>query len=308
MFELRKSTSRESSKSSCHNTIVLLDPISRCSLLNTLAVERLERKARDLYQIYLDTNSDWQQTLFVALARTIGDLKNRENYTELARRVTLRNIMRERSSKIRVEALLFGTSGLLSTVSRNDSYISQLREEFNYLSHKYSIESMESKVWSTMLSRPANHPRLRLSELASLLTGESFSLESIIGCSTTEDVERLFKTEASQYWSSYFSHTASTDHTIKRLGNEKAHIIGINLVVVIQFLYGRLTGKCSIVDRALDLWERLPAEKNRYTTEWSSAGLSIHNAYESQAILQLSREYCEQKRCDNCPLMCYANL
>ena len=54
--------------------------------------------------------------------------------------------------------------------------------------------------------------------------------------------------------------------------------------------------------RAIDLWERLSAEHNRYTKPWESDGVVTLNAFESQALLQLSRKYCDHKLCTKCPL------
>ena len=71
---------------------------------------------------------------------------------------------------------------------------------------------------------------------------------------------------------------------------------------MLQFAYGSYTGRENLRDSALTLLERLPAEENRYMRTWSDAGIRPANAFESQALLQLSTEYCAAERCAECPV------
>lgn len=289
----------------CREKFAAMDSIDRCQLLSRLAFERLERKARDMRSIMVSAREDWYQTLFEALSRTVSDMSNRDCYQELARRVKIHNIMRERQSRLRIEALLFGTSGLLSTMEHSDIYINELRREFDYLRQKYCIEPMDPNLWKISNLRTANHPYLRFSEIASLLLKNDFTFEDVIDCTTAQQVEALFSIESTPYWSGLFDKAEQYEQPLKRLGCQKAHLIGINLVAVIQYLYGKMVGKSSIHNLSIELWERLPAERNRYTMEWDSKHKLIRSAMESQAIIQLSQKYCEAKRCEECPLAGY---
>ena len=53
-------------------------------------------------------------------------------------------------------------------------------------------------------------------------------------------------------------------------------------------------------DRATDFLEELKAENNYVTRLWSGAGLPVHTAAASQALLQLQKEYCDKKKCLYC--------
>lgn len=283
----------------CRDLPARLDPLTRCELYSTLAVERLQRKLGDMEELFQRAEQNWQQTLYLMILRTVGDLQNRANYMELGGRVTLHALLRERHSAANIEALLFGGAGLLEGC-RDDSYTRQLKAEFEHLRHKYRIEPLDPSCWRINRLRPANHPRLRLAQIAALILKQEFSIEEVLACRTREAVERLFGVEAQQYWSSYYNPSNTTDHTTKRLGQEKAHSIGINLVAVLQFFYGRKMGIEELTQRSIELWEELPAEQNRYTRLWER--ITPTNAFESQALLQLAREYCEQTRCRQCPL------
>ena len=123
-----------------------------------------------------------------------------------------------------------------------------------------------------------------------------------MACRTEEDVRRLFCIEAPSYWRTHHVPGAESNESPKRIGAFKANIIGINLVAVLQFAYGSVTGRETLRDSALTLLERLPAEDNRYMRNWRNTGVMIRNAFESQALLQLATEYCPAKRCTECPV------
>ncbi|MBE6196385.1 MAG: DUF2851 family protein [Rikenellaceae bacterium] len=283
----------------CSDLPARMDPIARCELYTGLAFERLQRKESDLNRLFELSMQNWHQTLYLMILRTVGDLQNREAFMELGQRVTLQALLRERHSLVGIEALLFGGAGLLDGC-RDDSYIRLLKEEFEHLRHKYRIEPLDPSRWRISRLRPANHPRLRLAQIAALVMQPDFTVEKILECRTAADVEKIFGVEAQQYWSSYYNPSTAIGHTTKRLGAEKAQSIGINLVAVLQYFYGHRMGREELTRRAIELWEALPAEQNRYTRLWER--ITPINAFESQALLQLAREYCEKTRCRECPL------
>lgn len=300
-FERFKESSTELGIATCRRELALMEHIHRCEIYNHLAIERLTEKSEALNLLFEESLRDWNQTLYLMLFRTIGDLQNRELFLEIGRRTSYHMVQRERPSQLRIEAILFGTASLLGGC-RDDDYTRQLKAEFEHLSQKYSIEPIDPKAWRINRLRPANHPRLRLAQIATFLNRQEFVIDKVLECRERADVERLFSIEASQYWSSYYNPSQSTSHTTKRLGEEKSNMIGINLVAVMQFLYGKLSGQEDMMRRAIDLWERLSAEHNRYTKPWESDGVVTLNAFESQALLQLSRKYCDHKLCAKCPL------
>ena len=241
-----------------------------------------------------------EAAFYLLYFRTLGDRQNQEAYLSLARRVPYRTVLRERLAPRAVEAMLFGASGLLE-LYRHDEYTLDLRREFEHLSAKYDIEPMDASAWELGNIRPANHPVLRLAQAAQFFTQDEFVMARTMACRTEGDIRTLFCIEASPYWRTHHVPGAASDESPKRLGAFKAHIIGINLVAVLQFAYGSSTGDERLRDSALSLLERLPAEDNRFMRAWRQAGVPIRNAFESQALLQLATEYCAAKRCAECP-------
>ena len=46
--------------------------------------------------------------------------------------------------------------------------------------------------------------------------------------------------------------------------------------------------------------ESLPSEKNAIMDHFATIGVVSNSAFESQALLQLKKEYCEAKKCLQC--------
>ena len=97
-----------------------------------------------------------------------------------------------------------------------------------------------------------------------------------------------------------------TSKVVKGMGNNKmlpiTEMLGINVVAQLQIFYSEYTLRSDLDSRGIDLLEQLPAESNLYTNRWIKLGIKPENALESQALLQLTKEYCANLRCDKCPL------
>lgn len=284
----------------CGGYIAHLDTLHRHDLYTRLAYDRLERKYKVVRELFDESDRNWNQTFYVLLFRTIGDTSNRDAFLMLARRVSYRMVLRERASLHAVEAMLFGASGLLDNY-RDDAYTRSLKEDFDYFSHKYEIEPMTGAEWNLRDIRPANHPLLRIAQLAAFLASNDFLIDRLVECRTAEDVRRLFSAEASDYWYTHYIPAAPTHELPKRIGRMKADLLGINLVSLIQYAYGAYNGNERLRERAFQLLEAIPAEENRFMRHWRFYGLRPANAFESQALLQLATEYCDRRRCAECP-------
>ena len=66
------------------------------------------------------------------------------------------------------------------------------------------------------------------------------------------------------------------------------------------FAYSIRAKRPEYSERALRLLESLPPENNFIVTAFTKAGVVIKNAGDTQALIQLYREYCEKKKCLYC--------
>ncbi len=289
----------------CGGFLAGLTPPARGEVFTALVFDRLQRKMRRVEALHRETGEDWPRTFYLLYFRTLSDLRNQETYLRLARLVPYKAVLRERQAPHAVEAMLLGASGLLD-LCETDDYTLGLRRSFEHLSAKYGIEPMRPDVWKLRGLRPANHPVLRIAQAAAFFVQDEFVMARAMACADENDVRRLFCIDAPEYWCSHALPGLAGDGKPRRLGAFKAHIIGINLVAVLQFAYGTYTGKDALRDHALSLLERLSAEENRYVSAWCDRGLRPADAFSTQALLQLSTEYCAPAsgtpRCADCPV------
>lgn len=286
---------------SCGSYLKTLDGIHRSEIFVDAGYDRFVRKYNKIREIYLESGENWNQTFYAMMFRAMDVTGNRNAYERLAKIVDYGMILREQESAKSVEALLIGTSGLLANY-RDDEYILSLKSEFYYLAKKYAILPMRAAEWRIAGIRPYNHPVLRLAQIASFLTQKDFVMNSLLDCRTPDDVERLFGVEASAYWSSHFIPAELSADIPKRIGREKSYLLGINLVAPLQYVYGSYIDNDRLRERAISLLEAIPAENNQYMRRWAEYGIKAHNAFDSQALLQIATEYCKSERCDECPI------
>lgn len=292
---------KEAPSYGCGPVVADMDDLHRTDLYTTLLFDRLERKYNTVKTIFDASDRNWNQTFYVLLFRTLGGRTNRESFVELAQRATYRMLLRERSSLLSVEALLFGTSGLLENYPY-DTYVHDLQQQFDYLRGKYGITPLRPSLWRLGGVKPNNHPLLRIAQAAAFLARHDFVIEQLLECRTEADVYRLFGIEASQYWSTHYTPGDPTSERPKRIGRFTSNIIGINTVAILQYAYGSAFGDERLRGAALSLLEALPAEDNYCMRRWQGYGVTARNAFESQALLQLGTEYCALARCDECHL------
>lgn len=279
-----------------------MDALHRLELYTKLVMERLARKCGEVRELFGKSDGDWSQTLYAMVCRAMGGNKNKEQFLALADKVRYHMCLRERTSLMAVEAMLLGTSGLLSG-EYYDDYLLKMNSEYEYLKNKYRIDAAMSPVeWDTWRVSPVNSPILRIAQLAALVANEEFRFDAVMECRSRADVQRLFVAEASEYWTTHYRLSASSTAAPKRLGEAKIDIIGINVVVPVMFAYAEYIKDEEMKSRALDLLDDIPAENNVIIRRWTGCGVPVRSAFDTQALLQLNNEFCQKNRCGECIL------
>ena len=75
--------------------------------------------------------SDWEETFYHLLAKAFGFKVNAVPLQLLAETIPLKTVNKESDSILKIEALLFGTAGLLNANSPSP-YLSKLQTEFRF--------------------------------------------------------------------------------------------------------------------------------------------------------------------------------
>ena len=143
-------------------------------------------------------------------------------------------------------------------------------------------------------------PHSVFSFLANMCYQHKTSLQSMFACKTIKEVTKLLEVSATPYWQMRSHFGAESKTCAKRLSAERLNLIVINAVVPMLFAYGRSKGKEVYCDRAFDFIEMCKAEKNAITKHWQQYGIKTETASDSQALIQLQREYCDKRQCLRC--------
>ena len=293
---------QDTMRTACADYLAGADQLHRHEILTSLAFDRLRYKMELVDEIRANCGGDWNQTFYRLYFRTLGDSSNQAAYLTLAERVPYKIALRERTTPHAVEAMLLGVSGLLG-LYEHDTYVLDLLRTFEHLAAKYTLEPMDASAWNLTDIRPANHPLLRIVQAARFFIQDEFVMNRKLECRDPKEVQRLFGVEAPEYWNTHYTPGAECEWHPKRIGKFKSDIIGINLVAVLQFAYGSYMDDERLRENALKLLESIEPENNRFIRSWCDAGVPAPvNAFESQALLQLSKVYCMHGRCAECPV------
>ncbi|QDK78465.1 DUF2851 family protein [Spirosoma sp. KCTC 42546] len=278
-------------------------PLRITSMLDKAMLQRLERKAEGVRQLVEQAGGDWEETAYRLLAMNMGFKINADPMAQLSRAVPLKAILKHRDVLVQVEAMLYGTAGLLDT-DESDDYIKTLQREYRFLASKYSLtdKQVAAHTWKWGRLRPANFPTLRLAQLARLVTYHASLFSLFAGTRDSETLLNALQITPSNYWQSHYRFGKQTDKSVSALGLNSAENIVINTVVPLLAAYAHHRGQPAYIDRAIELLEQLPAEKNRLTDTWDTLGLGVRTAFDSQAAIELYNEFCSVKKCLSCQI------
>ena len=286
----------------CQAKIKRVDPLLLECWLSSLVVERLRQKSEYISR-YLQGNSfNWEEALYFSVARSFGFGLNSGPFEQVARSLPLSILSRHRDNPLQVEALLMGQAGLLEEGFLYPGYCESLKREYLHLRRKYNLKPLEKHLWKFLRLRPVNFPTIRLAQFAMLILKSEGLLSRILTCREIQEMKGIFTVHASEFWNSHYTFDKLSAPKIKTLGEEATFSIIINTVIPFLFIYGSMNGTDEIRERALDLLNRVPPENNRFIRRWTEAGVRPSSALYSQALLQLSENYCSRRRCLACSI------
>lgn len=193
-----------------------------------------------------------------------------------------------------------GVPAYYQQAALNEGYFAKLRNEYLYLAHKFSMKPMDFHLWRFLRLRPQNFPHIRISQLANLYYQQKAGLSQLVGCETVEELKKLLTSHVTPYWETHYTFGSTSSKTEKHLGYGSLNLLMINTAIPMLFAYGRHRSKEVLCDRAFDLLEQLKAENNYIIRMWQQVGLPVQTAGDSQALIQLKKEYCDKKDCLRC--------
>lgn len=287
----------------CLERLPAIDPVFRLQWMDALLAERLERKTDDILR-WLDLyQKDWNEVFYILLCRNFGFGVNSDAFERLARSLPLKCILKQRPSTSQVEALFLGQAGLLNDSTGNrHHYYRLLQQEYSFLRKKYGLEPLEPHIFRNLRLRPDATPHIKLVELAAIWIRHDTLFSSVLSARTPRELKDFFRVPASAFWDTHYNFLRPSPHRKKQLGENALNMLLINTVVPLMFAYGLYHQMDEHKARALRLLASIPPEQNSIISLFSQVGMKPRNAGDTQALIQLKRNYCEQKKCLYCRL------
>ena len=293
----------------CYKIIPDLTQLMMHSWMNALQTERLEQKKEAIRKRVDLCDGSWEDAYFVTLARNYGFGVNGDAFEAWANSIPLHAVDHHRDDLFQVEAIFMGQAGLLEmeTVPEryrdealSEGYFTRLRNEYLYLAHKFGLQPIDHKLWKFLRMRPQNFPHIRISQLANLYHSRRAGLSQLVACETMEDMQEVLATNVSPYWETHYVFGSESAKSGKHMSRHSLRVLMINTAIPMLFAYGRYRGDDRLCDHAFTLLEQLGAEDNHIVRMWQECGLVVQNAGDSQALIQLKKQYCDRKDCLHC--------
>ena len=300
LSDLHKYQSLVSQKSwiYCENEIGNVDDFIFKNWQERLFFERLERKSQLIFELAETSNQDWEAVLFCLLAKNFGLNTNGEMFYKIAKSIPFSVIRKESFSLESLESLLLGQANLLSH-DFQDSYARELQKSYHYLVQKHQLREKVVGSVEFFKHRPDNFPTVRLVQLASLYFHQKNLFSLVMNCSSINELYQVFNVGVSEYWETHYNFDRESSKKMKKLSKSFIELLVINTIIPLQFAYARSQQK-EITQDLIDLANSIPSEKNVIIDKFKTFGIASENVYESQALLQLKKEYCDLKKCLDC--------
>ncbi|MDD4991780.1 MAG: DUF2851 family protein [Paludibacter sp.] len=283
----------------CADKINLVPHIFIQNWKNALLTERLEAKTHAIELLLAENNQHWEEAFYITLARNFGFGTNSQVFESLAKSLPISVLGKHKDNLFQLEALLFGTAGLLAEED-TDEYALKLKQEYNFLRSKFALNPIAGSQWKLLRLRPDNFPHIRIAQFAALIHSSSKLFSKIVENPDVDFIRTLFLCEPSAYWKTHFLFATESTTKTKKLGQSSVNGILINTVIPFLFYYASQKRSDELKDLAIQMLEKVPAERNSIISAWQTIGIKSESAYDSQALLQLKKQYCDEKKCLRC--------
>ncbi len=265
-----------------------------------LLLKRLDRKMILILRSLRSNHYHWEEQLWWMIAGNFGMKVNATAFEAVARSIPYTLLAKHRQQPFQLEAILFGQANLLES-DFSEMYPVMLKKEYHFLNRKYGLKKVFEQVHFLRM-RPENFPTIRLSQLATFCVDSGNLFAWILQCSSIGELRRKFAPAANDYWFYHYVFDKKSRFKEKILGRATGERIIINSVIPLLYTYGTLYPDKSFRQKAISWMQEIRAEQNEIISHWKMLGIQIGSAAESQALLELKNEFCQQRKCLDCDI------
>ena len=271
-------------------------------MMNHAAEHRLEVKANRVLELHKAADNNWNEAAYRLLASCFGMKINSELFMRVSEALPLRVLQRYANDLTDLESMLFGVAGLLEGLGCHDNYTSELTDRFRHLRRKFELNVVvNSWDWKYHRMRPGNFPTQRLAQLAALLKTSDGIFTRLLQIENFKECEAWLKIQTSDYWVTHYDFGKIKSGSNSGVVGDDfiAHIL-INVCAPLVAAYAKWTHDELLLERAVRLLKKLPAESNKLIRAWADLGIVPVNAYQSQALIHQMQSNCRQRQCLEC--------
>lgn len=251
----------------CASQQGLVDRSRYLAMFDRGGLARLEQHTRRFRILIQQCGGDWNQAMWVGLARSYG--------------------LKVNSDAMEQMALSMPMSDIISMRGRFDLAWKRLNEQVENASTWIHLRRLRM--------RPASLPENKLKQLAVLMAHGLPNAQDFLATSNSAEVRALFQRVAMEEPISH--HLPSIDTCLSPI---VLQVFIINSLIPALFCYGQDEHLPHDQDRAVQWLEQLGPEKNRFTHIFASLNVYASNALRSQGMIHQVNAYCRPRRCLEC--------
>jgi hypothetical protein len=288
----------------CHAPLREVSEARATSILDAAARFRLSQKAARLQRMAATHGHD--EALFQELAAALGYKQNKLPFTLLAQRLT---VTRLRANAAEIEALLFGTAGLLAAdlADYNDEtrdYVRDLWERWWLRRDEINRLVLPANSWKLSGARPLNHPQRRIAALA-VIAREWRNFIDSLGHGDDLRLAEFFHSISHPFWDHHYTLSSGVSSTSMALiGDTRIAEILANVIYP-----WRLQNREDVWDSYAKLRAKLTnrrvetAASRLFGSESERRRAFLKTVAQQQGLLQIYEDFCMQDNsdCEQCP-------
>lgn len=263
----------------------------------------------------------WEQVLYEFIFEALGFSKNKVQMMKLASSAdvfsTKRNL--KNAAALQLQAILFGSSGLLFDVRTKDFYIDEIKSLWKQFEPKTQKTGLSRADWNFFRQRPGNFPTKRiaygsqilhkilnqnlLKQIVEIFRSASFNIRE---CS--KSIIHLFEAANDEYWETYYDFGKKSKNKSGLIGKQRLDDIVMNVIIPFMYVYGCEFDDKLIKQNSLRLYNELKTTADNSVISIiqnqviKNRGVKIETLALEQGAIQLYNFYCMQERCSKCEI------